>query len=64
MELCSVFGDAVLYPWSEFVEMQYRYVRDIIMRKSKMNEERIKKMEDAMKSSNGKQTVKRVKRQR
>lgn len=49
---CAVFGENVIYPWSEFMSMPYDKIREIIRQRSKINEEKAKKMEELMQKQN------------
>lgn len=49
---CAVFGENVIYPWSEFINMPYSKIREIIKQRSNINEKKAKKMEEMMEKQN------------
>lgn len=49
---CAVFGENVIYPWHDFMQMPYATIREIIRQRSKINEEKAKKMEELMNKQN------------
>lgn len=46
IQFCSVFGENAIYDWYQFMDMPLFVIHEIINQRSKINEEKIKRMEE------------------
>lgn len=46
LQFCSVFGENVIYDWYQFMDMPLYVIHEIINQRSKINEEKMKRMEE------------------
>lgn len=50
LNFCSVFGESAIYPWDDFMKLPYNIIEEIIVQRSKRNEEAMKKQEEMLKA--------------
>ena len=51
LQFCQVFGESVVYPYHEFMQLPYATIIDIVKQRSKINEENMRKREEEIKKS-------------